>query len=222
MPRLARIVYPNTPHHVIQRGNRNQKVFFEEGDKKLYLEILAYNCRKENVQIWCYCLMDNHVHLVAVPEYSISLRIAIGETHKRYTFMINTRNKWKGYLWQGRFISYPMDETYLYRCMRYIERNPVRAGLVVRPEDYPWSSARAHVFDIDDFVLSPIPLFYRVEDWRGYLSELDCEHDLRAFRESSKSGKPLGSESFLKKLEAELGICIIRRKEDRTGRIKNQ
>ncbi|MCR4397210.1 MAG: transposase, partial [Candidatus Saccharicenans sp.] len=178
MPRKARIVFPNAPHHIIQRGNRNQPVFFIEDDKKTYLELLSHYSSRERVKIWCYCLMDNHVHLIAVPEDMLGLRRAIAETHKKYTLMINARNKWRGHLWQGRFISYPMDETYLYRCMRYIERNPVRAGLVSRPEDYQWSSARAHLFGTDDIILSPLPLAYRLEDWQSYLAETECEHDL--------------------------------------------
>ncbi|MGQ9800530.1 MAG: transposase [Candidatus Saccharicenans sp.] len=201
MPRKARIVFPNAPHHIIQRGNRNQIVFFEEDDKKLYLEILSYLCSRENLKVWCYCLMDNHVHLVVVPEDAMSLRRAIAETHKKYTYIINTRNKWKGHLWQGRFISYPMDEAYLYRCMRYIERNPVRAGLVALAEEYRWSSARAHVLNHEDSVLSPIPLAYRVEDWKNYLREPECQHDLKAFRQSNRSGMPVGSEAFKKRLK---------------------
>ncbi|MDI6845496.1 MAG: transposase [Candidatus Saccharicenans sp.] len=208
MPRQARIIFPNVPHHIIQRGNRNQIVFFEEEDKQLYLDILNHNCQQENLRIWCYCLMDNHVHLIVVPEDAESLRRAIGETHKKYTYMINTRNKWKGHLWQGRFTSYPMDETYLYRCMRYVERNPVRAGLVSHPEEYRWSSARAHVLNIEDKVLSPIPLACRVEDWKKYLDETECEHDLKAFRRSNRNGLPLGSKTFIKRLEAELGINL--------------
>lgn len=219
MPRTARIIFPNAPHHIIQRGNRNQQVFFEEDDKKLYLEILGYNASQDNLRIWCYCLMDNHIHLVVVPEDAMSLRRVIGETHKKYTYMVNIRNKWKGHLWQGRFVSYPMDEIYLYRCMRYIERNPVRAGLVAQPEDYRWSSARAHVLNVEDKVLSPIPLAYSVEDWKSYLSETECEHDLKVFRQSNRSGQPLGSEIFLKRLEAELGVSLglRNRKGDTVG-----
>lgn len=209
MPRTARIVFPNAPHHIIQRGNRNQTVFFNEDDKKVYLELLGHHSSRERVKIWCYCLMDNHVHIIAVPEDQPSLMRAISETHKKYTLMINTRNKWKGHLWQGRFISYPMDETYLYRCMRYIERNPVRAGLVRQPEDYRWSSARAHIFGIKDKILSPLPLAYRVEHWQAYLNEEECEHDIRTFQESNRRGRPLGSELFLKRIETELGIKVL-------------
>mgnify|MGYP000055981782 CR=1 FL=1 len=220
MPRTARIVFPNAPHHIIQRGNRNQIVFFTDDDKKVYLELLGHNSSRERVKIWCYCLMDNHVHLIAVPEDTLSLRRAISETHKKYTLMINTRNKWKGHLWQGRFISYPMDETYLYRCMRYIERNPVRAGLVSHPEDYPWSSARAHLFGSNDNILSPLPLAYKLEDWQGYLSETECEHDLRTFRESNRGGRPLGSKFFLKRIETELGIRVLPPEKPERGHLQ--
>ncbi|MDD8020915.1 MAG: transposase [Acidobacteriota bacterium] len=208
MPRIARIVVPDVPHHVIQRGNRNQRVFFNDEDKRLYLKILGFYCHEEKVKIWCYCLMDNHVHLIAVPGNGENLRRAIGETHKKYTWMINAKNNWKGYLWQGRFLSYPMDEAYLFNCIRYIERNPVRAGLVAKAEDYRWSSARAHVFGQNDGILSAIPLARDIKDWAGFLRGQESEEELMRFREYARSGKPLGSSEFIKSLEWTLGIKI--------------
>lgn len=219
MPRAARIIVPDIPHHIIQRGNRNQRVFFCDEDKQLYLKILGFYCRKERVKIWCYCLMDNHVHLIAVPESNGNLRRAIGETHKKYTWMINAKNNWKGYLWQGRFISYPLDEAHLYSCVRYIERNPVRAGIVDVAENYPWSSARAHIYGIKDEVLSPLPLSLQVKDWRSYLRSSESEEEIMAFRENARSGKPLGSDEFICKLELMLGRKIRRRPP---GRPKKQ
>lgn len=212
---MARIVVPNTPHHVIQRGNRNQRVFFEDDDRRIYLEILGSFCRREKIKIWCYCLMDNHVHLIAVPGEPGNLRRAIGETHKKYTSMINGRYNWKGHLWQGRFLSYPLDETHLYNCMKYIERNPVRAGLVSRPEYYPWSSAAAHVFGIPDEILSPLPRAFQIEDWPAYLGSKETEKEIYTFREHARSGKPLGDEAFIKKLESCLGVKIQGRKPGR-------
>ncbi len=210
MPRIARIIVPDIPHHIIQRGNRSQRVFFGDDDKRLYLKILGFYCHREKVRIWCYCLMDNHVHLVTVPENGSNLRRAIGETHKKYTWMINAKNNWKGYLWQGRFLSYPMDEIYLYNCARYIERNPVRAGLVTRAEDYPWSSARAHVFGLDGGILSPFPLAKDVKDWAGFLRGQESEEELTFFRDYARSGKPMGNDEFIAKLEKALGIKIKR------------
>ncbi|MCP2619699.1 transposase [Candidatus Aminicenantes bacterium AC-334-K16] len=217
MGRIARVVIPNYPHHVIQRGNRRQVVFFHDDDKKLYLQILNYHCRQERVKIWCYCLMDNHVHLIAVPSKSESLAKAIGETHKKYTSMINIRHNWRGHLWQGRFLSYPMDERYLYLAVRYIERNPVRAGIVRKAEDYLWSSAKAHVFKVEDKILSEFYLTSLVKDWSAYLQGEDKEDDLRVFRSHEKTGRPLGSEKFLEKLEMITGRKL---KKGRPGRPK--
>ena len=208
MSRTARLVVPGLPHHVIQRGNRRQKVFFSDEDKALYLKILRFQAQKEKLKIWCYCLMDNHVHLVAVPETPDSLVKAISESHRKYTWLINVRNNWKGHLWQGRFISYPMDEGYLYSCVRYIERNPVRAGLVEKAEDYGWSSARAHVFGERDPLLSPTPLSDQIKDWRGYLSDGEKDEEIEAIRKNERSRLPLGSEEFIDRLEEMTGSCL--------------
>ena len=132
MARLARLVIPGLPHHVTQRGNRRQQTFFNDGDYVAYLELMAEWCREEGVEIWSYCLMPNHVHLIAVPKTEDGLRRAIGEAHRRYTRRINFREKWRGYLWQGRFASFIMDEPYLLAAARYVELNPVRAKLVDR------------------------------------------------------------------------------------------
>ena len=144
MPRTARLVIPDVPHHVIQRGNRRQPVFFKDEDRSFYLALLLKWSNIARFSIWAYCLMENHVHCVGVPLLSTSLALTFAEVHKRYSFVINKRYGWRGYLWQGRFLSYPMDEIYLYRGIRYVELNPVRAGLVPIATDYPWSSARAH------------------------------------------------------------------------------
>lgn len=198
MPREARIVIPQLSHHVIQRGNRNQKVFFTSLDKDIYIDILAHYCQKEKVEIWCYCLMDNHVHLIAAPHHAPSLSRAIGETHKKYTWIINSRNEWKGFLWQGRFLSYPIDDNYLYKWVRYIERNPVRAALVPRAEDYPWSSARSHVFGYTDKLLSPFYLIKQIKDWGAYLADEEPPEDINLFKKNEVSCPPLESENFLK------------------------
>ena len=120
MARLARVINPGFPHHVIQRGNRRQNVFFSDEDREAYLQILKEQSEKYGVKYWAYCLMDNHVHLVAVPMEKDSLARAIGETHRKYTRMINFRENWRGYLWQGRFRSFPVDTVYLYNLVRYL------------------------------------------------------------------------------------------------------
>ena len=145
MARLARLVVPGMPHHVTQRGNRRQQTFFNDRDYAAYLELMADWCRDQGVEIWSYCLLPNHIHLVAVPSSEEGLRWAVGEAHRRYTRRINFREKWRGYLWQGRFASFVMDEPYLLAAARYVELNPVRARLVASPADWPWSSAGASV-----------------------------------------------------------------------------
>jgi len=145
MTRIARVVAQGYPHHITQRGNRRQQVFFRDEDYQMYLDLLAEWCGQNEIDIWAYCLMPNHVHLMAVPHSKEGLAKAIGETHRRYTRRINFREGWRGYLWQGRFASFPMDQSYALACARYIELNPVRAKLAKRPEQWPWSSARAHL-----------------------------------------------------------------------------
>ena len=143
MARLARLVVPGLPHHITQRGNRGQRVFFDDGDYAAYIELLSEWCGEFGVEIWSYCLLRNHIHLIAVPSSDDGLRWAIGETHQRYTRRINSRKKWRGYLWQGRFASFVMDEPYLLAAARYNELNPVRARLVRVAGDWPWSSAKS-------------------------------------------------------------------------------
>lgn len=157
MPRIARIVVPGEPHHVVQRGNRRLPTFFCDDDYCRYLELLRSWCENHSVEVWAYCLMTNHVHLILVPATESGLRLALGETHKRYTAHINRREGWTGHLWQGRFSSYAMDEGYLLAAARYIELNPVRAGMVQDPYAYKWSSARAHLTAKDDLVVKVAP-----------------------------------------------------------------
>ena len=126
-----------------QRGNRRQQTFFRLEDYALYLELMGQWCGEHGMQVWAYCLMPNHVHLIAVPHSADGLRRAIGEAHRCYTRQINFREGWRGHLWQGRFASFVMDEPCLLATARYVELNPVRAGLVTGPNKYPWSSARS-------------------------------------------------------------------------------
>ena len=136
MARLARVVAPGYPHHITQRGNRRQQTFFSDEDYQTYIDLMAEWCAHFNVEIWSYCLMPNHTHLIAVPATSQGLASAIGEAHRRYARMVNFREGWRGYFWQGRFASFILDEHHLLAAARYIEQNPVRAGLVKRAEEY--------------------------------------------------------------------------------------
>jgi putative transposase len=169
MARIARVVAVGVPHHVTQRGNRRQPVFFKDEDYAAYLDLMATWCALRKVEVWAYCLMPNHVHLMVVPRTPDGLAGAIGEAHRRYKRLINFREQWRGYLWQGRFASFPGDRSYALACVRYIELNPVRAGLVKKPEDWRWSSARAHLLgECDPLVKSARPL-RNAQEWGSLL-----------------------------------------------------
>lgn len=200
MPRAARIVIPGVPHHITQRGNRRQRVFFADDDKALYLRLFSKWAEKSGLIVWAYCLMDNHVHHVAVPRKESSLAEAVGKTHKAYTKIINEREGWRGFLWQGRFSSYPMDEPYLYRAMRYDELNPVRAKVVENAVDCYWSSARAHVLGEANPLLARTPLGMNGQEWAIYLREGLIESETRLFRDHSGGTTPLGGEDFFRRI----------------------
>jgi putative transposase len=197
---------------VVQRGNRRQPVFFSTADYKAYLRLMAAWCGQKRVDVWAYCLMPNHVHLVAVPESRYGLAQAMGEAHRRYTLRVNQREDWRGYLWQGRFSSYPLDEQYVLAAVRYIETNPVRAGLAKRPWQYPWSSAAAHVRGKDDLLVKVKPMLSRVGNWREYLSIEQDSTDMELLRRHSRTGRPLGSSDFVESLEAQTGRPLVPRK----------
>ena len=135
MARIARVVVPGYPHHITQRGNRRMKTFFRDEDYETTINLVSKACREAGTEVWAYCLMPNHVHLVMVPGDKEGLRSVLGDTHRRYTREINFRHRWRGHLWQERFHSFPMDETYLLSTVRYVERNPVKAKLCRQPED---------------------------------------------------------------------------------------
>ncbi len=220
MARLARLVIPGMPHHVTQRGNRRQQTFFHEEDYAAYLELMAHWCREEGVEVWGYCLMPNHIHLIAVPSTEQSLRRGIGEAHRRYTRRINFREKWRGYLWQGRFASFVMDEPYLLAAARYVELNPVRANLAADAAEWPWSSARAHLSGHDDRLVQASRLLALVEDWKGLLATALDDEELRHLREHGRTGRPLGSATFVERLERRVGRLLKPRKGGRPSGLR--
>lgn len=204
MARIARVVAPGVPHHVTQRGNRRQRVFFSDDDYRTYRGLLAESCRAAKVKILAWCLMPNHVHLILVPSDEDGLRGALGEAHRRYSRAVNFREGWRGYLWQGRFASFPMDEDYLLACIRYVELNPVRAGLAARAGDWRWSSARAHLTGKDDGLVSIDTTLRRIDDWKRFLGEGLDATSRDAIRASERTGRPLGEAGFIRKLEKKL------------------
>lgn len=220
MARLARVVVPDVPHHVTQRGNRSQPIFFADADRRAYLDLVGAACAERGVACLAWCLMTNHVHLVLVPNDQDGLRGALAEAHRRYTRRVNAAKGWTGYLFQGRFASYPMDPAHLMVAVRYIELNPVRAGLVDRAEDWPWSSARAHVTGKGDGFTDLAALSGLYRNWRAMLAhgleagDMD-EATVAAIESHLRTGRPIGDEAFVGRLEARVGRAL---KPGRRGR----
>lgn len=210
MARQARVVIPDTPHHVTQRGNRRQPTFFCDADYQTYLQLAVEAFGQAGVEVWAWCLMPNPIHLITVPRRPEDLAAAVGMTHLRYTHRINARERWTGYLWQGRFASFPMDESYLRTCARYVGLNPVRAGLSARAIDWPWSSVRAHLESRPDPLLTPAPLADRLGPAMGAFFDLDVEAEARRKLErASSTGRPLGAAAWVKALEATTGRTLV-------------
>ncbi|MCP4397610.1 MAG: transposase [bacterium] len=212
MARLARVILPGHPHHLTQRGNRRQDVFFCDSDYFYYLELLKTWCEEESIEVWAYCLMTNHVHLIVKPDNESNLSRAIGEVHRRYTRRINLREKWRGYLWQGRFASFPMEENWLLKAASYVELNPVMAGMVRQAWDYRWSSVHAHLSGNDEFGLVDAgKLLDMIGDWEGYLIEAQGQ-SVEEIERHSRTGRPLGDDDFIELAENMTGRKLKKKK----------
>jgi putative transposase len=225
MARRARVVFPGLPHHVTQRGNRRQDVFRDVDDRLRFVELLADRTARAGLRIWAYTLMTNHVHLIVVPEEKESLANAMRDCLSDYARCFNVRAGWTGHLWQNRFYSSVLGPDHLWNAVRYVERNPVRARLVQRAEDYPWSSAAYHCgVRVTDPLLSPeSPLVGAREDWSGWLKEFNDEADDELLRRNTRTGMPSGCDAFIRRLERELGRSIApqQRGPDRAqGRVR--
>ena len=211
MTRIARVIVPDYPHHIVQRGNRRQDVFFQDDDYHHYLELISYWCKEEGVAIWSYCLMPNHVHLIVTPQMESNLSRAIGETHRRYTQRINFRENWRGYLWQGRYSSFPMGENHWLEAAAYVELNPVKAGMVQMPWDYRWSSVHAYLSGKSDGIVTLDPLQSQVKDWAAFLkNRMDDTHT--AFEVHARTGRPMGNARFIKQISDRLGRDLLPKK----------
>jgi len=174
MPRVARTVIPEVAHHVTQRGNNRQDVFFVDDDYRAYLRTLKAQSERYGLVVHGYCLMSNHVHLVATPLAGDSLAKAVGRAHWLYAQYVNGLHGRSGHLWQGRFYSCALDERHLWTALAYVELNPVRARVVRRAWRYEWSSAAAHCGERGRATLVNIVSWQRemgASDWRvGYRS----------------------------------------------------
>jgi putative transposase len=203
---MARVVVPGVPHHVTQRGNRRENVFFVRSDYRRYLKLLADYAADHAVELLAYCLMPNHIHLVAVPAQSGSLSAMLKPVHLRYAQHVNRSQGFTGRLWQGRFYSCPLDASHAEAAIRYVERNPVRAGLEARAVSYEWSSAAPHAGLRRDRILAPdISKWLSVDDWCAWLTEEDDDEQIRLLRGFTRTGRPLGRDGFVEQLEHESG-----------------
>lgn len=215
MPRIPRLVVPGYPHHVTQRGNRKQKTFFSTQDYQAYMGFIAAALPKAGCEIWAYCLMPNHVHFVIVPQRTSSLASLFKEAHRRYTRRINFRENWRGHLWQERFHSFVMDEQHLNATVRYVELNPVAAGLCERPQDWRWSSVHAYLNTQDDDLVTVKHMIKRFPNWAEYLGGHQCAELLHNVQKHTRTGRPLGNESFIETLELLTGRSLKPQKPGR-------
>ena len=198
MPRTSRIVVPGIPHHITQRGNRQMPIFFSDDDRRYYIGILIKACAAQDVQCFAWCLMDNHVHLILLPPTTDSLRATLSSAHTKYAQHVNLRQGLSGHLFQGRFASYAMDDSHLMVAVRYVENNPVKAGLVSEAADWRWSSARAHIFGEDDGLTNVVAIGRHIANWRAYLSDgveaADRDDEVEA---AMRTGRPLGAQDWV-------------------------
>ncbi len=213
MARLSRVVIPGVPHHVTQRGNRRETTFFEDGDYRLYLDLLAEAARAAGVAVWAYCLMPNHVHLIVTPSDEDGLWRTFRKVHRHYTGYINARMRTTGHLWQGRYGSVAMDEGHLIAALRYVALNPVRARLVARAQDWPWSSTAALLAGKSDAVVDVAPALARVGDFAGFLDEaFDEAAAYGPLRKAELVGRPVGAPAWIAAMEARTGMALAPRK----------
>ena len=218
MPRQARLVFPGVAHHVTQRGNHRRDVFFERADGHEYLRLLRESVTRHAIEVIAYCLMPNHVHLVVVPSTTDGLHRALKVVHGRYAQRINRMRNRTGHLWQNRFFSAPLDATYFLNAVRYVELNPVRAGISNRAEDYEWSSAAAHCALFDDPLVSRKPgphLFDAIQEWSRWLSDGMAADAVDALRQHTARNLPCGSQEFIETLEAVAGRPLRYRPQGR-------
>jgi putative transposase len=205
MARLARLVFPELPHHVTQRGNGRAQTFFSDADYTLYRDLLAASCRAAGVEIWAWVLMPNHVHLVLTPGDEDGIRRALAPVHRRYAGEVHARLGRTGHFWQGRFGAVAMDEPHLAAAVRYIALNPVRARLVKRATDWRWSSVHAHLSGREDGVTMLSPVRDRFPDFSAFIATNTDEAAMMRLRRAESIGRPLGNDDFIRRLEAETG-----------------
>jgi putative transposase len=203
MARQLRIIIPDVPSHITQRGNNGRDVFYSDHDRKRYLERIIQYSSAYKLEIIGYCIMSNHVHFVVIPREKNSISKTLQIVHMMHTQSINKAKGWKGHLWHSRFFSCPLDDKHLWLALRYVEQNPVRAGIVKLAIDYPWSSARGHCGLSDDPVTSLVPEFSDMFDgWLDSLCEVPDVESIDRLRYCTMRGLPCGDKRFVKSISA--------------------
>ena len=223
MARLPRVVVVDVAHHVTQRGNARRYILDSDPDHVVYLSLLREYIETYQLSLLGYCLMSNHVHLVGIPHKSSSLALACKQTHGRYASYWNAGHRSTGHAWHGRFYSCPMDPSHLWAALRYVERNPVRAGLVEAAEEWRWSSAAVPCGVIaNDGLLELAPWQERWDSasWLSYLREKDEEGEVTAIRECTHTGRPFGTPEFVQAREAATQRCLTLQKRGRRKKME--
>ena len=192
MPRGTRLIVPGIPHHVVQRGNRQQQIFFGDNDRRAYVALLADATKRHEVRCIAWCLMTNHVHLALIPPTNDALRATLSSVHTAYSQRVNRHQNLSGHLFQGRYASYPMDDRHTMIAVRYIENNPVAAGMAASADAWPWSSARAHVTNDPDGLTDLRFLASHVSNWQAYLRDgLEAADCNAAIEQALRVGVPI-------------------------------
>jgi len=218
MARFPRVVVVGVPHHITQRGNARQVILAGDSDRLTYLALLRENAQLYRLSLLGYCLMSNHVHLIAVPQTETALSRSLKQAHGRYAAYWNGRQSSTGHVWQGRFYSCPLDEEHLWEALRYVELNPVRAGMVEKPEQWTWSSTAAHCGLTGADPLLEMERWgsrWSVSQWRSFLAEAESPAALERLRQFTHTGRPLGGPEFVIELEALMSRPLGARKRGR-------
>jgi putative transposase len=208
MARLARSVFAGYPHHLVQRGHGDRIVFEVEADYLRYLEWLREYIARYRIDIWAYCLMPSHVHVICVPKVEGTMARAFNTLHMRYAQYFNGKRAERGRLWRARFMSCALDNQSVREDVRFIENNPVRLGMVERAEDYRWSSAQARLrggIDFDPVLCRSFFMTDEINDWPAFLASRGDEAVLLRTRTRLKTGRPAGDAEFVRELEAIAG-----------------
>lgn len=222
MARVARVVIPGMAFHVVQRGNHREAVFFNDRDREVFLSVLQEYAERYHLRILGYCLMANHYHVICVPDRETSMASALGRANADYSRWINIQRQQNGQLWQGRYRSCMLDEPHLWNALRYVEQNPVRAGLTDLAWEWRWSSAAGHVgvgqslLALDDTAWSAK---YDMRRWRAALEQGIGEAAFRErLREATERGRPLGRPEFVEEVEHRLGRPVCPQKRGRKAK----